>query len=311
MNSQVSVQSLNISVKKGTTKIPGQHAIFSSQGMEGDAHSGSWHRQVSILGVESIKKQEDRLGRPLGFGEFAENITTEGMQLHKTRPLDRFESNGLVLEVTQIGKKCHGEGCIIFKETGNCVMPKEGIFCRVISGGELNVGDIMTYVQKTFKVKVITLSDRAHAGVYTDRSGDYLTQELGNWFNKTEWSNEVTKVILPDDSDGFNRELEQSISEKTDLIISTGSTGIGSRDIAPRIIQNHLDMKLPGIMEMVRIKYGSENPRALLSRSIAGVAGKTLLFGLPGSTKAVKEYLQEILKILQHTVYMIHDIDDH
>jgi molybdenum cofactor synthesis domain-containing protein len=311
MNKQVSVQSLNISVKKGTTKIPGQHAIFSSLGVEGDAHAGSWHRQVSMLGVESIKKQEDRLGRPLGFGEFAENITTEGMQLHKTRPLDRFESNGLVLEVTQIGKKCHGEGCIIFKETGNCVMPKEGIFCRVISGGELNVGDVMTYVQKTFKVKVITLSDRAHAGVYSDRSGDYLIQELGNWFNKTEWNNEVTKVILPDDSDGFNRELEQSISEKTDLIISTGSTGIGSRDIAPRIIQDHLDMELPGIMEMVRIKYGSENPRALLSRSIAGVAGKTLLFGLPGSTKAVKEYLQEILKILQHTVYMIHDIDDH
>jgi molybdopterin adenylyltransferase len=311
MSKQVRVRSLNISEKKGTTKIPGNKAKITSAGFEGDAHSGNWHRQVSLLGTESIRKQEDRLGRKLGFGEFAENITTEGFLLYKTHPLDRFVSNSLVLEVTQIGKKCHGDGCVIFKETGNCVMPKEGIFCRVISGGELKIGDTLTYLPKTYKVKVITLSDRAHAGVYSDRSGDYLTHKLQNWFAEIDLKCELEKVVIPDDRDTFKRELEKSVSEKTDLIISTGSTGIGSRDIAPTIIKQQLDLELPGIMEMIRIKYGSENPRALLSRSIAGVSGKTLVFGLPGSTKAAKEYLQEILKVLKHTFYMLHDIDDH
>ena len=248
MNKQLRVRSLNISEKKGTTKIPGNHAKITSAGVEGDAHSGNWHRQVSLLGIESIRKQEDRLGRKLGFGDFAENITTEGFLLYKTHPLDRFVSNKLVLEVTQIGKKCHGDGCVIFKESGNCVMPKEGIFCRVISGGELEIGDTLTYQPKTYKVKVITLSDRAHAGVYSDRSGEFLSHELENWFSEADLECEINKIVIPDDRDAFTRELEKSVSEKADLLVSTGSTGIGSRDIAPAIIKQQIDMELPGIM---------------------------------------------------------------
>jgi len=134
MNKQVSVLSLNISENKGTIKVPGSVAEINETGIKGDAHAGPWHRQVSMLGVESIRKQEKLLDRRLGFGEFAENITTEGFPVYETRPLDRFVSGNIILEVTQIGKKCHGKGCAIFKESGNCVMPKEGIFCRVISG---------------------------------------------------------------------------------------------------------------------------------------------------------------------------------
>jgi molybdenum cofactor synthesis domain-containing protein len=311
MNHQVTIKSLNISEKKGTTKNPYSKAEISDTGIKGDAHSGDWHRQISMLGVESIKKQEDRLGRSLGFGEFAENITTEGFLLYNAHPLDRFVSGKVILEVTQIGKKCHGDGCVIFKETGNCVMPKEGIFCRVISGGYLKIGDRFSFEPKIFKVKVITLSDRAHAGIYSDRSGDYLVHELENWCDAGNLVSDIDKVVLPDDKDAFNKELEVAIANGYDLIISTGSTGLGTRDIAPSIIKQQLDQEIPGIMELIRIKYGTDNPRALLSRSIAGVTDKTLIFGLPGSTKAVKEYLLEILKVLRHTFYMIHDIDDH
>ena len=311
MNKQITVRSLNISEKKGTRKLPASQAEITDTGIKGDAHSGTWHRQISMLGTESIKKQEELLKRPLKFGEFAENITTEGFLIFKAQPLDRFVSDKVILEVTQIGKKCHGDRCIIFKETGNCVMPKEGIFCRVITSGQLRVGDKLDYFPKVFTLKIITLSDRANAGIYSDRSGKLIVNEIEKWFTENSLLYSIDKVILPDDKEAFNKELEASKSEGIDLVISTGSTGLGSRDIAPSIINRQLDLELPGIMEMIRIKYGMENPRALLSRSVAGVAGKTLIFGLPGSTRAVKEYLQEIFKILKHTFYMIHDIDDH
>ena len=110
-----------------------------------DAHSGDWHRQVSLLGKESFDKFSQQAGRKISFGEFAENITTEGITLYQTKIGDRFVCGDVVLEVTQIGKKCHGTGCAIFNEVGNCVMPKEGIFCKVISGGTLKDGDLFEY----------------------------------------------------------------------------------------------------------------------------------------------------------------------
>ncbi len=311
MSHKFSIVSLNISDKKGIIKTPGNQVEVTDTGIAGDAHSGSWHRQISLLGTESIKKQEERLNRELKFGEFAENITTEGFMLYHAKPLDRIVSGDVVLEVTQIGKKCHNEGCAIKQETGDCVMPSEGIFCRVVSGGRLHVNDLMEYVPKTFKLKVITLSDRAHAGVYKDRSGEIIVNTLGEWFAENGFIFKTEKVIIPDDKEIFTNELKNSVEASYDLIISTGSTGLGSRDIAPSIIKEHLEMELPGIMELIRIKYGADNPRALLSRSVAGVIGKTIVYGLPGSTKAVNEYLSEILKTLKHSVLMLHDIDAH
>lgn len=147
MNS-ISVVSVNISEKKGTIKTPRENIVLNEKGVENDAHAGDWHRQISLLGEESILSFESKLGRKIEFGEFAENITTKGIVLYKTLPGDIFEIGNTKLEVTQIGKKCHGEGCEIFQKVGNCVMPKEGIFCKVIEGGTISPGDSITYIKK-------------------------------------------------------------------------------------------------------------------------------------------------------------------
>jgi MOSC domain-containing protein YiiM len=144
----IKVISVNISIKKGTIKTPVPKIILNEKGVEGDAHAGDWHRQVSLLAKESIEKWAKQAGRTVGWGEFAENITTEGITLYETKPGDRFIIGDVELEVTQIGKKCHGTGCAIFKEVGNCVMPKEGIFAKVIKHGEVKAGDRIEFVPK-------------------------------------------------------------------------------------------------------------------------------------------------------------------
>ena len=142
---KLNIVSVNISEAKGTIKKPVDEIELNDFGIQGDAHAGKWHRQISILGKESIDKMELSAERKLNFGIFAENITTEGFLVYKMKPLDRLSSGNILLEVTQIGKKCHGERCTIFKETGECVMPKEGIFCRVIRGGKLKARDTLNY----------------------------------------------------------------------------------------------------------------------------------------------------------------------
>jgi molybdenum cofactor synthesis domain-containing protein len=264
-----------------------------------------------MLGVESLRKQEKELNHKIEFGEFAENITSEGFLLYHAHPLDRFISGSTILEVTQIGKKCHGKKCGIFRETGNCVMPKEGIFCRVMDGGELKVGDSMDYIPKTFRLKVITLSDRAYAGVYQDRSGKTIIEEAEKWFSLKQLDFKLDREILPDDKEALSEELLKIFKEDYDIVITTGSTGLGTRDIAPEIVKQHLDREIPGIMELIRVKYGMVNSNALLSRSVAGLHGRTIIYTLPGSTKAIKEYMEEILKSLWHIILMVHDIDSH
>ena len=145
---KIKVLSVNISEKKGEIKIPVEEIIITEKGVEHDAHAGDWHRQISLLAKESIDNFEKVLGRKLGFGEFAENITTEGITLFTMKPGDKLKIANVVLEVTQIGKKCHGEGCAIFSQVGKCVMPKEGIFAKVIETGKIKSGDEIIYTPK-------------------------------------------------------------------------------------------------------------------------------------------------------------------
>jgi molybdenum cofactor synthesis domain-containing protein len=122
---------------------------------------------------------------------------------------------------------------------------------------------------------------------------------------------ETSRTVIPDEIELLKAELQNAVNEEYDIIYTTGSTGIGARDIAPTIVSNFIDIEIPGIMDHIRLKYGAEKPNALLSRSIAGVKNKTLLFSIPGSTKAVNEYLGEINKILMHAFLMLHGIDSH
>lgn len=303
------VVSVNISERKGTIKVPVQEIELTETGVKGDAHSGKWHRQVSLLGTESFDKFAGQAGRQLAYGEFAENITTSGILLYHTRPLDKFLIGDTLLEVTQIGKSCHGDGCAIYREVGNCVMPKEGIFCRVLRTGTVKAGDKVEYLPRIFKIKVVTLSDRASAGEYTDRSGPAAANILAEFCESQQLQADIERIVIPDDKEQLTN-LINSL-EGTDMLFTTGGTGIGPRDITVDVIEPMLDKKIPGIMELIRTKYGSEKPAALLSRGVAGVKGQTLVYTLPGSVRAVEEYLSEISKTLKHSVYMLHGLDIH
>jgi len=143
------VVSVNISEKKGTIKVPVETIKLTYTGVDKDAHAGKWHRQVSLLAKESNEKFSRAAKRNVAYGEFAENITTEGIVLYKTVPGDRLIIGETELEITQIGKKCHGDNCAIFREIGSCVMPKEGIFARVIKKGIIRAGDKIQYIPKS------------------------------------------------------------------------------------------------------------------------------------------------------------------
>jgi len=137
------IRAINISAGKGERKTAVDFAEFKeNHGIVGDGHAGEWHRQVSLLAVESIHKMQ-KLGLDVGAGDFAENVTTEGIELISLPIGTRFSLGTTLLEVTQIGKECHTR-CAIYYQAGECVMPKEGIFARVIQGGLVCNGEAVT-----------------------------------------------------------------------------------------------------------------------------------------------------------------------
>jgi len=133
------VEAVCLSHKKGIVKREQDRVVLRENwGLEGDAHAGEWHRQVSLLAGESIDGVKEVLPT-LKNGAFAENIVTRGIELNALKIGDRLQiGEKVVLEITQIGKECHNSGCAIKKATGDCIMPREGIFARVIHGGEIS-----------------------------------------------------------------------------------------------------------------------------------------------------------------------------
>ncbi len=136
-----SIVSINVSPQKGTFKYPVEQAELKiDHGIVGDAHAGNWHRQISLLGQESIERMIEAGAGKLVPGMFAENITTEGMTLYTLPVGTRLMLGPCLVEVTQIGKECH-QHCEIFKKVGRCVMPLEGIFVKVLTEGTVRTGD--------------------------------------------------------------------------------------------------------------------------------------------------------------------------
>jgi molybdopterin adenylyltransferase len=311
MSETFEVVSVNISEATGTVKRPTEGVLVDAHGVVGDAHAGHWHRQVSLLSQERIEEFSERTGRMVRPGEFAENLTTRGLDLRRVAPLDRFRVGAVELEVTQIGKACHGEQCAIYREVGQCLMPTEGLFCRVLAGGQILPGDTGRYHPRPLRFHVITLSDRAAAGEYEDRSGPQVRRLLEAFFGPRRWHLEIGAAVLPDDAEQLTEELQRARRDGADVIITTGGTGVGPRDIAPETVAALCEKTIPGIMEHIRLKFGADNPNALLSRGVAGVAGTTQIYTLPGSPGAVREYMGEILKTLEHVIFMIHAVDRH
>jgi MOSC domain-containing protein YiiM len=135
------VVAVNISDRKGVIKTPVEMGEFKTDlGLKGDAHSGNWHRQVSLLAQESIDKMSARGILELTSGKFAENLTTEGIELFTLPVGTKMEIGEVLMEVTQIGKECH-RGCQIMKMVGDCIMPREGIFTKILRDGVIRPGD--------------------------------------------------------------------------------------------------------------------------------------------------------------------------
>ena len=161
-----------------------------------------------------------------------------------------------------------------------------------------------------FEVLIITLSDRAFRGEYEDLSGPKVKEMITEFFASSGWSFNVKTTLIPDES-LILKDLLNEAGNIYNIIFTTGGTGIGPRDITVETVTPLLNKQIPGVMEFIRIRYGTENPAALLSRGVAGITGKSLIYTLPGSVRAVEEYMNEILKTLKHTIFMQFGIDRH
>ncbi len=144
MSEKYRILSINVSERKGTEKSPVDSVRLTSLGMDSDAHSGKWHRQVSLLDNESIREFAERTGIEISPGDFGENITTGGGDITLLTPGSILSGpGGVSLLVTQVGKECHGDDCTIYRKVGKCIMPARGVFCKVTGTGNLHRGDIL------------------------------------------------------------------------------------------------------------------------------------------------------------------------
>ena len=287
------------SEKKGTQKQQVETAVLrEDHGIEGDAHAGNWHRQVSLLGLEKIEAFRER-GAEVEFGAFGENLVIEGFDFRKLPVGTRFRIGEALLEMTQIGKECHTH-CAIYHMVGDCIMPREGVFAKVLKGGEIRVGDEVAEIKpdpgRAFTAAWITMSDKGSQGLREDESGPLIGKIL------TENGYDVVETILiPDDEDILKKELMRLADQRqVNLVMTTGGTGFSPRDITPEATEAVCERMTPGISEAIRAYSMTKTPRAMLSRAVSGIRGKTLIINLPGSPKAVRESLEFIMSSLEH-----------
>ena len=293
------IRAVCISPEKGTAKRPvGSAVLIRDFGIEHDAHAGKWHRQVSLLSCESVA-EFNRKGGGAADGDFGENLLVEGIDL-KTLPVGTVLNVGTaVLRMTQIGKECHSD-CEIRRRTGDCIMPREGVFAEVLEGGEIRAGDVISVQpldpNRPFRAAVITLSDKGARGERQDESGPAAADML------REAGYEIIEtLLLPDEPEMLKKELCRLADRRqADLIITSGGTGFSPRDFTPEATLAVADRNAPGIAEYIRMRSMELTERAMLGRGVSVIRKKTLIINLPGSPKAVKESLGFILDTLDH-----------
>lgn len=296
------------SEKKGTQKQEVASAVLRENwGIEGDAHAGTWHRQVSMLSLEKIEEFRRR-GAEVDFGAFGENLIVEGFDLSKLPVGTRFCVGDAVLEMTQIGKECHSH-CAIHRVMGDCIMPREGVFTKVIKGGTIYPGDkIKMHLpdkNRPFQAAVITMSDKGARGEREDKSGPLLREMLENAGYEV-----VESLLLPDERMLLEKELKRLADQRqVNVIFTTGGTGFSERDITPEATKAVCDRMAMGIADAIRVYSLSITSRAMLSRAVSGIRKKTLIVNLPGSPKAVKESLDYVLPTLGHGLGILRGTD--
>ncbi len=288
-----------ISKARGTPKEPQESALLlENWGIASDAHGGHWHRQISLLSAERIRAFQAR-GARVSPGAFGENLIVEGFDFRSLPVGTRFRIGSALLEMTQIGKACHHH-CQIFHTMGDCIMPREGVFARVLAGGEIRKGDTIEMLapktDRPYTAAVITLSDQGYAGKREDKSGPLVARIL----TEAGYAVEET-LLLPDEQKQLEAELIRLADQRQiNLILTTGGTGFSPRDTTPEATLAVCDRMAMGIAEAIRAYSLTITPRAMLSRAVSGLRGQSLIINLPGSPKAVREALDYILPSLEH-----------
>lgn len=288
-----------ISDKRGVQKQNTGSAHFLPEwGLDGDAHGGSWHRQVSLLSYDKIKAFNE-LGANVEAGAFGENLVVEGIDFRSLPAGTALKCGDVLLEITQIGKECHTH-CQIYHKMGDCIMPREGVFAKVLKGGVISAGDEMliaeTGEKSRIRAAVLTLSDKASTGLRNDESGRIITEML-----EAVGYEVIDALILPDEQPLIEEELKNiSDRRQASLILTTGGTGFSRRDVTPEATLAVATRQVPGIAEAIRAYSLTITKRAMLSRGVSVLRGNSLIVNLPGSPKAVKESLGYILPELRH-----------
>lgn len=300
------IKAICISEQKGTQKHPVPSArLLEDWGVEGDAHGGKWHRQVSLLSLEKIQDFRAR-GAQVDFGAFGENLVVEGYDFRALPVGSRFQCGDVLLEMTQIGKECHSH-CAIYHAVGDCIMPREGVFAQVLRGGSIAVGDELVLLPPDpaapLRAAVVTLSDKGFRGERADESGLLLSAML------TQAGYEVVEeLLLPDEQSRIQTELIRlSDGRQCHLVLTTGGTGFSPRDCTPEATLAVATRNAPGIAEAIRAYSMTITDRAMLSRGASVIRGGTLIVNLPGSPKAAREGLSCILPALGHGLAILRE----
>lgn len=297
------VKAVCISLKRGTAKKNiHESELIKDFGIKNDAHGGNWHRQVSLISAEKIF-QFNKSGGNVKDGDFGENLIVEGIDFKSLPVGTLLKCNESVLEISQIGKDCHSH-CEIFKRVGDCIMPREGVFAKVIKGGYIKEGDVMTAEinkEKKLTAAVITLSDKGSTGQRVDKSGPKVKEILEeNGYEVIEY------ILLPDDKDNISKNLIRlSDQRQVNLIITTGGTGFSNRDNTPEATTAVMTRNAPGIAEAIRFQSMKYTKRAMLSRGVSVIRNNTLIVNLPGSEKAVSESMEVIMGTVEHGIKIL------
>ncbi len=298
------VVSVNVADQKGVRKAPqASITLLVEHGVEGDAHAGPWHRQVSLLANESVEKMRAK-GLDVAPGAFGENVTTEGIVVYQLPVGSRLRMGDALLEVTQIGKVCH-DRCAIYYQAGDCVMPREGIFVRVLEGGDVRPGDAITLEKRSLiRAAVLTVSDKGSRGEREDESGAALEELLAGMGAAV-----VERAVVPDERDQIAAALVR-FADETDanLVLTTGGTGFTARDVTPEATLDVLDRPAPGFAEAMRAASLVKTPHAMLSRAVSGLRGRTLIINMPGSPRACREQFAMVAPALPHAIEKLLDL---
>ena len=305
---QGKIRAICISKERGVEKSEVESAqLVEGEGIKDDAHAGKWHRQVSILSGSRID-EFNRKGAGVKNGDFGENLVIDGIDCINL-PVGTVLTIGnadqpVKIRVTQKGKECHTH-CRIYKRMGECIMPHQGIFTEVLTGGTIRKDDevFVEYpdIDRPFQAAIIVLSDKASMGKREDLSGPAAREILeANGYEVIE------TIVIPDDTKRLKMELIRlSDGREADLIITSGGTGFSLRDSTPEVTMDVGDRNAPGIAEYMRLKSMEITDRAVLTRGVSVIRGQTIIVNLPGSPKAVKENLGFIMKPLEHGIKVL------